>query len=159
MLTWKDVTTIGLALPKTHVSTWYGTPGMKVAGKGFLRLRMEAEGGLVVLCDPTKKAVLLRSGDPAFYTTPHYDGYPAILVNLKKVKRAEEPRTRRIGCEAARRETERNPGSGSADARRGRHGRRVGPRQEPGERGADIGHAGRCGEPDCERPICEPVRR
>ena len=89
MLTWKDVTAIGLALPKTEVSTWYGTPGMKVAGKGFLRLRTEAEGGLVVLCDPNKKALLLRSGDPAFYTTPHYDGYPSILVNLKKVKRAE----------------------------------------------------------------------
>ena len=61
----------------------------KVAGKGFLRLRTEAEGGLVVLCDLNKKEVLLRSGDPAFYTTPHYEGYPAILVNLKKVKRAE----------------------------------------------------------------------
>jgi hypothetical protein len=89
MATWKDVTTIGLALPKTEVSTWYGTPGMKVAGKGFLRLRTEAEGGLVVLCDLNKKEALLRSGDPAFYTTPHYDGYPSILVNLKKVRRAE----------------------------------------------------------------------
>ena len=88
MPTWKDVTTIGLALPKTEVSTWYGTPGMKVAGKGFLRLRTEAEGGLVVLCDHAKKELLLRSGDPAFFTTPHYDGYPSILVNLKKVKRS-----------------------------------------------------------------------
>ena len=88
MPTWKDVTTIGLALPKTEVSTWYGTPGMKVAGKGFLRLRTEAEGGLVVLCDHPKKELLLRSGDPAFFTTPHYDGYPSILVDLKKVKRS-----------------------------------------------------------------------
>ena len=88
MPTWKDVTTIGLALPKTEVSTWYGTPGMKVAGKGFLRLRTEAEGGLVVLCDHDKKEMLLNSGDPAFFTTPHYDGYPSILVDLKKVKRA-----------------------------------------------------------------------
>jgi hypothetical protein len=88
MPTWKDVTAIGLALPKTEVSTWYRTPAMKVAGKGFLRLRTEAEGGLVVLCDPDKKALLLRSGEPAFYTTPHYDGYPAVIVNLKKVKRA-----------------------------------------------------------------------
>jgi hypothetical protein len=75
MPTWKDVTTIGLALPKTEVSTWYGTPGMKVAGKGFLRLRTEAEGGLVVLCDPDKRDMLLGSGDPAFYITPHYEGY------------------------------------------------------------------------------------
>jgi hypothetical protein len=89
MPTWTDVTKIGLALPKTEVSTWYGTPGMKVAGKGFLRLRTEAEGGLVVMCHPDKKKALLASGDPAFFTTPHYDGYPSILVDLKKVKRAE----------------------------------------------------------------------
>jgi hypothetical protein len=89
MPTWQDVTTIGLALPKTEVATWFGTPGMKVAGKGFLRLRTEAEGGLVVLCDHDKKEMLLRSGDPAFFTTPHYDGYPSILVNMRKVKRAE----------------------------------------------------------------------
>ena len=88
MPTWKDVTAFALSLPKTEVSTWYGTPSVKVAGRGFLRLRSEAEGGLVVLCDLDKKEALLRSGDPAFYTTPHYDGYPAILVNLKKITRA-----------------------------------------------------------------------
>ena len=27
------------------------------------------------------------SGDPAFYTTPHYDGYGAILVDLERVER------------------------------------------------------------------------
>jgi hypothetical protein len=89
MPTWQDVTKIALRLPKTEVTTWYGTPGVKVAGKGFLRLRTESEGGLVVMCHIDKKNALLRSGDPAFYTTPHYDGYPAILVNLKKIKRAE----------------------------------------------------------------------
>jgi hypothetical protein len=88
MPTWKDVRDIALALPRTEVSTWYGTPGMKVAGKGFLRYRTESDGGLVVLCDHDKKAALLASGDPAYYTTPHYDGYPSILVNLAKVKRA-----------------------------------------------------------------------
>jgi hypothetical protein len=89
MPTWKDVTEIGLALPQTEISTWYRTPGMKVAGKGFLRLRTEAEGGLVVFCDLDKKATLLRSADPTYYTTPHYDGYGAILINLKTVARAD----------------------------------------------------------------------
>jgi len=89
MPTWKDVTTIALALPKTEVSMWYGTPGVKVAGKGFLRYRTESDGGVVVLCDLDKKAALLASGDPAYYTTPHYDGYGSILVNLAKVKRAD----------------------------------------------------------------------
>jgi hypothetical protein len=89
MPSWKDVTQIALALPQTEISTWYRTPGVKVAGKGFLRLRTEAEGGLVVFCDLDKKDALLRSGDPAYYTTPHYDGYGAILINLKKVARAD----------------------------------------------------------------------
>ena len=89
MPTWKDVTTIALALPKTEVSMWYGTLGVKVAGKGFLRDRTESDGGLVVLCDHDKKAALLASGNPAYYTTPHYDGYGSILVNLAKVKRAD----------------------------------------------------------------------
>jgi hypothetical protein len=89
MPTWKDVTTIALALPKTEVSMWYGTLGVKVAGKGFLRYRTESDGGLVVLCDHDKKAALLASGNPAYYTTPHYDGFGSILVNLSKVKRAD----------------------------------------------------------------------
>ena len=89
MPTWDDVVAIGLSLPETEVSTWYRTPGMKAAGRGFLRLRTEAEGGLVVFCDLEKKDALLRSGSPTFYTTPHYDGYGAILVNLKRVTRAE----------------------------------------------------------------------
>ena len=89
MPTWKQVREIALALPRTEVSTWYGTPGMKVAGKGFLRYRTESDGGLVLLCDHDKKAALLASGDPAYYTTPHYDGYPSILVNLARVKRAD----------------------------------------------------------------------
>lgn len=85
MPTWDDVVTMGRALPGVEESTWYGTPGLKVAGKGFARLRTEAEGGLVLLCGLDEKAALLASGDPAFYTTPHYDGYGVILVNLEQV--------------------------------------------------------------------------
>lgn len=87
MPVWKDALTIALALPGTEVSTWYGTPGLKVAGKGFARLRTEAEGGLVVFCDLDAKAEMLESGDRAFYTTPHYDGYGAIIIDLAKVDR------------------------------------------------------------------------
>ena len=39
---------IALALPEVTEEQWHGTLGYKVAGKGFLRLRTEAEGGLVV---------------------------------------------------------------------------------------------------------------
>ncbi|UJW36474.1 MmcQ/YjbR family DNA-binding protein [Saccharothrix sp. AJ9571] len=72
-------------LPEVEESTSYRTPALKVAGKSFARLRTEAEGGLVLMCGLDEKEALLASGDPAFYTTPHYDGYGAILVDLAKV--------------------------------------------------------------------------
>ena len=50
------------------------------------RLRTEAEGALVLMCSHEEKAALLATGDPAFFTTPHYDGYGAILVDLERVE-------------------------------------------------------------------------
>ena len=85
--TWRDAIAIAKTLPKVDVSTWYGTPGLKVAGKGFARLRTEAEGGLVLMCSLEEKERLLDSGEPAYYTTPHYDGYGSIIVDLKTIGR------------------------------------------------------------------------
>ncbi|MEV6830636.1 MmcQ/YjbR family DNA-binding protein [Amycolatopsis sp. NPDC051102] len=85
MTTWEDVVRLASGLPEVEVSTWYRTPALKVAGKGFARLRTEAEGGLVVLCGHDEKAALLDSGDAAFFTTPHYDGYGSIIVDLERV--------------------------------------------------------------------------
>jgi hypothetical protein len=87
MPTWRDAIAIAKTLPRVEVSTWYGTPGLKVAGKGFARLRTEAEGGLVLTCSLEEKERLLESGEPAYYTTPHYDGYGSIIVDLKKISR------------------------------------------------------------------------
>jgi hypothetical protein len=87
MPTWRDAIAIARKLPQVEVSTWYGTPGLKVAGKGFARLRTEAEGGLVLMCSLDEKERLLESGEPAYYTTPHYDGYGSIIVNLSKIDR------------------------------------------------------------------------
>jgi uncharacterized protein YdhG (YjbR/CyaY superfamily) len=84
---WADVVTMAQKLPKVEDSTWYGTPGLKVDGKGFARLRTEAEGGLMLLCSLEEKERLLESGEAAYYTTPHYDGFGSILVNLAKVDR------------------------------------------------------------------------
>ncbi|MFI6029370.1 MmcQ/YjbR family DNA-binding protein [Amycolatopsis magusensis] len=85
MPTWEDAVALAKRLPEVEESTSYRTPSLKVAGKSFARLRTEAEGGLVLMCGLDEKAALLASGDPAFYTTPHYDGYGAILVDLAKV--------------------------------------------------------------------------
>jgi hypothetical protein len=90
MATKNDVRAIALSLPGTTEEQWYQTPGYKVAGKGFLRLRTEAEGGLVVfVSDLGEKEALLSSDSEAFFTTPHYDGYPVVLVDLNKIDHDE----------------------------------------------------------------------
>ena len=90
MATEDDVRAIALALPGTTEEQWYQTPGYKVAGKGFLRFRSEAEGGLVVfVSDLGEKEALLGSGSDAFFTSPHYDGYPIVLVTLDKIDHDE----------------------------------------------------------------------
>jgi len=60
MTTWEDVVRLASELPEVEAATWYRTPALKVAGKGFARLRTEAEGGLVVLCGLLHDTALRR---------------------------------------------------------------------------------------------------
>lgn len=85
MPNWDDVVALATALPEVAESTSYRTPSLTVRGRSFARLRTEAEGRLVLLCPLEEKEALLACGDPAFSTTPHYDGYGAILVDLELV--------------------------------------------------------------------------
>ncbi len=87
MPTWDDVVEIAGGLPEVGESTSYRSPALKVRGKGFARLRTESDGLLVLMCRLDEKEALLASGDPAFTTTPHYDGYGAILVDLERIDR------------------------------------------------------------------------
>ncbi|RRS00249.1 MmcQ/YjbR family DNA-binding protein [Glycomyces terrestris] len=85
MATWDDVVEIAMRYPEVEETTSWQTPSLKVKGRFFARLRTEAEGGLAIVCDPSEKAALLASGDPAFYTTRHYDGSAMILVHLDRI--------------------------------------------------------------------------
>lgn len=92
MATEDDVRRIALSLPETTEKPWYGTPGYRVKDKGFLRIRSEAEGGLVVfVSDLGEKEALLASEPDRFFTTPHYDGHASVLVHLGAID-AEELR-------------------------------------------------------------------
>ena len=71
------------ALPEVEVSTWYGTPALKVAGKGFVRVK--EPGVLVVMCPLGLKEALMEAEPSAFFETPHYSGWPAMLVRLAAV--------------------------------------------------------------------------
>jgi hypothetical protein len=81
-----DVRRIALSLPETTEKPWFNTPGFRVKDKGFLRIRSEAEGSLVAfVADLGEKEALLASDPDTFWTTPHYDGHPTVLVRLEAV--------------------------------------------------------------------------
>lgn len=83
MTTWEEVCELGLSLPEVEVATWYGTPALKVRGKGFARLR--EDGALVVMIDVLEREALMQAEPETFYITPHYQDYPAMLINLERV--------------------------------------------------------------------------
>ncbi|MEJ7634272.1 MmcQ/YjbR family DNA-binding protein [Aeromicrobium sp.] len=89
MVTWEDVVAHAVTLPEVAEATSYSTPSLNVAGKLMARLRTEDDGGLALKCTTADKESLVSGSDPAFYTSPHYDGYDYVLVDLTLVDRAE----------------------------------------------------------------------
>lgn len=86
MATEADVRRIALSLPEVVEKPSYNCPGFRVKDKLFLRIRCDAEGGLVVfVVDLDEKEALLAADPDTFFTTPHYDGHAIVLVNLPAV--------------------------------------------------------------------------
>ena len=82
MLAWADVVAIGRALPEVEEGTWYRTPCLRVRKKSFCRLKEDGETLVVRVVDLQDKEALLRGKPDVYFTTPHYDGYPYVLVRL-----------------------------------------------------------------------------
>ncbi len=74
--------------PGVELGTSYGTPALKVKGKFMARLRTEAEGWLAIRCEFLLRDILLKAAPEVFHLTDHYRDYPAILVDLKKIRKA-----------------------------------------------------------------------
>jgi hypothetical protein len=74
-------------LPEVEESTWYGTPSLKVRGKGFARLK-DADT-LVVLCALDEKEMLMEADPEVFFETDHYKGWPAMLVRLERISTSQ----------------------------------------------------------------------
>ena len=96
MATWDDVARVCLALPGVQESTSYGARSWKVAGKPFLwerplrRRDLEelgdgAPSGPVLgarVPDEGAKHALVAEEPGVYFTTAHFDGYPAVLARL-----------------------------------------------------------------------------
>jgi hypothetical protein len=93
------VARIALALPETTEEQAWGSRHWKVRGKGFVWERPLRKSDLKALGDAAPdgpilgarvehlvaKEALLADDSGVFFTIPHFDGYPAVLVLLDEI--------------------------------------------------------------------------
>jgi len=86
MVTWDDVRRIALALPGAYEHASHGgQPSFRTKPRMFAWIRDEPEALVVWVESEEDKHALIESEPRKFFTTPHYDGYPMVLVHLKTV--------------------------------------------------------------------------
>lgn len=99
MATWDDVRRIALSLPDSGERFMHGSQGWHVHNKGFAWERPLRKADLRALGDsaPTgpilgvrvehleAKEALIADSPDIYFTTPHFDGYAAVLVRLDRV--------------------------------------------------------------------------
>ena len=103
MATWDDVRRVALALPAVEQGTGHGNQQWSVNGKLLAWERPLRKGDLEALGarapqgdvlgvrvpDEGVKHALVADDPEVFFTTPHFDGYPAVLVVLAAIGEAE----------------------------------------------------------------------
>jgi hypothetical protein len=81
MKDWDALVSFALTLPDTVAGSHYAGPAIKVAGNGraFVSTSREPDS-FVLSIDPDTKAMLIETDPATFWQTPHYEGWPALLV-------------------------------------------------------------------------------
>lgn len=86
MITHDDIRRIALSLPGAYEQASYGgRPSFRTKPRGFCWIRDEPEALVVPVESLDEKEAMLASEPQKFFTTPHYDGYPTVLVRLDAV--------------------------------------------------------------------------
>ena len=99
MAGWDEVARIALALPETSERPSHGNRSWRVRERGFVWERPLRAADLHALGDSAPggailgahvehlgaKEALLADDPGVFFTTPHFDGYPAVLVRLDAI--------------------------------------------------------------------------
>jgi hypothetical protein len=82
---WSTVRTIALALPEVEEDAT-ARRAYRVRGKLFAWEARERDGGgLAVRVEREEKPLILESSPAVYFTSPHYDGYPAVQIRLERI--------------------------------------------------------------------------
>jgi hypothetical protein len=80
----EDAVAFALTLPDTILSTSYGKPAVKVAsnGRAFLYTGHEDKSSFGIAIDLDTVEILKETDPDTFWQTPHYEGWPGVLVRF-----------------------------------------------------------------------------
>ena len=79
--TWAEASAFALSLPDTEMTSSYGKPAVKLNGKAFLYPGRE-KGGFCIASPMDEKEMLMMTDPDTFWESPHYGGWPAVLVRF-----------------------------------------------------------------------------
>jgi hypothetical protein len=89
MADWDTVRELGISFPEVEASS-SGRIAFSVRGKGFAWEARERDGGgLAVRVDRDEKQLFLDANPDVYFTSPHYNGYPAIQIRIDAIDRDE----------------------------------------------------------------------
>ena len=85
MADWDTVREIALAFPEVEAAS-SGRVAFSVRGKGFAWEARERDGGgLAVRVDRDDKQLFLDANPDVYFTSPHYNGYPAVQIRVETI--------------------------------------------------------------------------
>lgn len=90
MVSYDEIRSIALELPGTEERASYGgRPSWRTRARMFTWIRDDPEALVVWVDSEEEKHALIESEPEKFFTTPHYEGHPILLVRLEAVDRQE----------------------------------------------------------------------
>jgi hypothetical protein len=90
MVSTDDVRKLAMRLPGAYEQPSHGgQPSWRTKPRMFTWIRDDPEALVVWVDSEEDKHALIASEPHKFSTTPHYDGYPMVLVDMEAVDRVE----------------------------------------------------------------------